>query len=762
MKSFNFTSDGVKRSSAGIYKQDGTLVKMLWSNQIFPSGSHTADWDETDDFGDSVPFSTYIARVLHNNVTYEWEGVIGNNSTENTGASVWRGYGLANGLCITGTTAYVAQGFGEFFNVEYKFDLSDPHTKIPIYPTHEGIQTALACCTDGTNVYWAEEVHTMQEPELEVGNRKLAWHVFATKVSDDTEVDFASGVSYTSFGRTHPKVIAVSDPLLSGNANRISSLAVGATYLFVSTKNVNKVAVYNKTTGALAQTLTFTKPTGLAIDGSSLWIVSNDTVVSKYTINSNGTLTSATVTLSGLSQPQGIAVNGSIVAVCDVGTSQQVKAYNTTTGASLWTLGTEGGFISNSQVDNNKFFFSDINGVDYFYYSIPSIAFQSDGSFWVADSGNRRIQHYDSSRNFINNLMFLEPTYQTCMVGNDSTRLIEGTKEFSINYSQPLDSCWTLTNNYGYNFNASTHEGSGSKFAQFLSNGRTYALYSKPGYLNEIVELSSTGTRFTGITIAGGSILTEAGDILHYSERVEGEPTTVTIQTLTGFDGSNNPTYASETTYIQTPDIDPDIDPVSYHSQQEAITNGLFIFFDDVPKTPAGGYHLGAIKIGTSEWKWRTAKGTGSAYSGPFPDDGRFDDGNDVNDYAGSQAVTAGNHVVYGYHGEFWQNAQTNKFNHFFYNGLFIGQFGKTGRDEGVLGVEAPPEYAGNALTPDMVIGTDGNIYLYHGDESHHSGVHRWKMNGLDTIVEEIIYVSELATEPENDFIIIHVRAFII
>jgi hypothetical protein len=51
----------------------------------------------------------------------------------------------------------------------------------------------------------------------------------------------------------------------------------------------------------------------------------------------------------------------------------------------------------------------------------------------------------------------------------------------------------------------------------------------------------------------------------------------------------------------------------------------------------------------------------------------------------------------------------------------------------------AAPMMAGNALTPTAVKDANGDIYLWHGDECDHAGVHRWKISGLDSIHEEMI-----------------------
>ncbi len=44
---------------------------------------------------------------------------------------------------------------------------------------------------------------------------------------------------------------------------------------------------------------------------------------------------------------------------------------------------------------------------------------------------------------------------------------------------------------------------------------------------------------------------------------------------------------------------------------------------------------------------------------------------------------------------------------------------------------------AGSTHQGNAILGPDGNGYIYHGDESHHGGIHRWKIEGLGTIAEQ-------------------------
>ncbi|MBI3882602.1 MAG: NPCBM/NEW2 domain-containing protein, partial [Verrucomicrobia bacterium] len=114
--------------------------------------------------------------------------------------------------------------------------------------------------------------------------------------------------------------------------------------------------------------------------------------------------------------------------------------------------------------------------------------------------------------------------------------------------------------------------------------------------------------------------------------------------------------------------------------------------------------------------------------------DGTYDDSDPYLQYGGNRVMTVGRQVIYGYHGEYWNNGQANQWMHFLENGLFIGQFGKANypmpnRDNAIAGA------AGNAFAPTLVT-ANGKVYLWHNDESVHAGVHRWRVDGLDQIQE--------------------------
>ena len=742
---FSFTLPNSARTSAGVYKSDGTLVKTLWNGVSYNAGTYTQTWDGTDDVGVKVSNATYTVKILSNNVKYEWEGTIGNNSAAATGITKHRAFQGMYGMSISGNNAYYCTNYNEGWTSSLKFNTTTPFACTRILETFETSHCTSALAADSKFVYWGG-VDSF-DPENSF--------VFATNVSDDKEViNFSSGIAIkTHFGK---KFVSSIDNVRSSTA-LISAMAVqkNGNYLFVARKKDNTIRVVNKTTGALVRTLTFTTPRGLAIDGdNNLWVIHGTNLVQKFAIQNDGTLSAARVTLNVI-DPMAIAVSpdNSTVAVCDGGSSEQVKAFSVSTGASSWVLGQAGGYTSDPNVNDYKFFFVDRNkGVNNTFTTF--IAFAPDGSFWVGDGGNYRAQHYSSSRTFIDRIMYLPHSYSVAVDRNDPTKVFNEYMEFKIDYSKPLapnNGSWTLVRNYRATLPQNYYKDfirDIFKSLITLSNGRTYAMLTKTtgDYKTTLVELPvNAPMRFTGIEFGAfeNPLIEPKGDLKRYSNGGIGRSAVFSNCKFKGFDSSNNPIWDAPIVLSTIYPVQ-GTDPVDFGGAQmgQTTASGLLITFDkEGSQLGRGiGYHLGAIKPGENKFTWKTCKATSTTYTGDFPKDGRFDIGNGVRapGCAGGVFVVDDN-ILWNYHGEFWKNSQTNFWNHFSDDGLMIGQFGTWKTN---FTASAPAELAGNTFSSAVVKGPDGNLYVYHNDESIHAGVHRWKVTGLNTISEQNIAVT--------------------
>ncbi len=736
---FSFTLAGNASTSAGVYASNGTLIRTLWSGKQYNAGTHVEQWDGLLDDGTTAPADTYSIKVLSDNVQYTWDGVIGNTSSSFTGPTVLRMAYPATGIAITGNTAYIGAGYEEAWSSQMKVSLSNTGSKTWIGLTaNPGTnQDTTYNATDGTYVYWGG-----YDPYQTTDN-----FVFATRVSDDGLVTFPSGtadkMTYGSITYSAISQVVASNALITG-------LAVQKTgnYLFVARAGLNQLQVLNKTTGALVQTLTFAGAGAVTVDqNDNLWLAHDGNVAEKYTVNSDGTLTTTGTTVTSITQIAAFAVSpdNATLLIADMST-QQVKAFNNATGASLWTLGTAGGYLTDATATNNKFFWYGLdpakNGD-----RIPSLAFQSDGSFWVGDPGNDRIQHYAANRSFVDNIAWVETSYDTQVKQQDPTRLFNKFKEYRLDYSKTLspgnNGAWTLANNWEGNYLSQYDNGTTLLDINTLSNNRTYALV-REGQIRWVVELVNGGViRYTGLQMGPNEFITadgsKVGEVIFAQKRGVGQQESVYKYPLLSFDSSNNPVWSTSQQVLATSPVmtlsDTSPEGLPPNADYYITSSGKVVFFDAYSRSVTGGgeYHLGAIQTGDNRWAWQTAQGTFNAYAGDFPPDGYFDDGNGVVDHgAGGGIVIYGDQIFWGYHGEFWKQGQTNYWNEVDGStGLFVGQFGLGNRD--VAGQEAPAEGAGNTYGG-AIVQVGGHVYLYHNDESYHAGVHRWEITGLNTI----------------------------
>lgn len=735
---FNFTLQQSATTSAGIYNRSGVLVKTLWNNVKYEAGQHKAWWDRTNDAGEMLLDTSYYVKVVSANVNYTWEGTIGNNSDSLTGSSKIRAFERFTSMAIAGQYAYYAVGYTEGVPSCYKFDINKPNQKINIlFGDYNDIDhQADYVATDGTNVYWAG---------YDPYNASLSF-VYATKTSNDKEFIFSNGSSQgVTYGRTYASVI----DKYSNNANaHPSGLAVqkNGNYLFVAHKDLNIIRVFNKTSGALAQTLSFTAPREICVDGNDdLWVISGSNSVEKYPVNNDGTLGSVSLSITGLSEPLSLAVspNSSKIVVLDGAESQQVKAFSNSTGNSVWTLGTAGGYINSPAVNNNKFYFND----SVTQLTKPFIAFQGDSSFWVGDVGNERVQHYSANRTFINRIMCLPHSYSVVADRNDPSKVFNEFLEFKVDYSKPLlpnNGSWVLKNNWRRSIKKEYYQHDKLRvFIQCitLSNNKTYAILDK--YVDdirvpEIVEFPSTGNlRYTGVTLGdfAQDVIGLDGSLRRLvTERNIGDSGYWEVQTLTGF-SNGNPQWGSPSIVATLPRIKAD-DPTFSNVKSPVVTSGGYNIIFNAEKDNKG-YHLGAIKNGTGEYIWKTSKATKTDYIGPLPTDGSFDIGNNV-EYPGGNVYAVESNVFWNYHGEFWKNSQTNVWNHYHESGLMIGQFGISSLDGEATNKEAFAMGAGNVFSS-TVLKYGNDYYIYHNDECNHGGVHRWKITGLNSVKIENI-----------------------
>jgi len=740
---FSFNLPQASTTSAGVFNTTtGTLIRTLWNNVQYQQGTNYGVWDGNDENGNAVATgSSYQIKLIYHNVQYVWEGMIGNTSANQSGGQVHHNFDKIHDMTISGTTGYYAIGYDEAGNPFHTFKVGAPQVPSEIRPGFSDVSCNFSLVTsDASHSYWAKGYGGMGGTDT---------YVIAMNTSDNSIYNFPQGTNPpTGANQNYIYTSCIDFDATANQANPASGIAVqkSGNALFVSHKNLNLVRVFDKLQGNLLGSFTVTSPGRLATTANGdVWVISNATtpVVLRYTF-ANGTAT-LKQTITGLAQPAGLGVSAddSLLLVADGGSSQQIKAFSNTTGASVWTYGTPGGMaVNGADVTTNTFEFNTQLANYNAFTNEAFIAFQPDNTFWISDGGNARILHFSMSGNtlsYIEQIAYIEASYCSTVDVTDATRVFNTFFEYSVNYALPpggTNGSWKMVKNWAFGLpNDATHYYfgycNGFSNVATLSNGRTYGFLSNTITRGtDLFELPPTGqARFTGYSFKTVPRIYPDGTLRFNIS------TTSTLsfysQPLTGFDAKNNPVWGSPT-LLATTALAP-TDPKTwnaYPERTEMTAGGMVVDYDG--NLADTGYHLGGIPTGGTAWQWRSSPTTTTAHW--FPSDGHFDVANGVQ-YAGDYHMAMGRNIICGYHGEFWGGGQASHWMNFLDNGLLVGVFG-TYENLGAMGPNTINGYAGNAFAPTLVRAPNGKVYLYHNDESNHAGTIRWRIDGWDGITE--------------------------
>ncbi len=737
---FTFYLDEPCKTSAGVFQNNGALVRTLWSKvPYYAPGTYSGVWDGLDDYSNALSAGTYQIKVLQHNTAYVWDGVIGNSSTASSGPTVHRGFYTIQDMALTGTNGFYVSGYNEGKYAFRCFATNNPQTVAnswfwDINQFHQltsapGLadRSWLYSATDGNWVYFACQSCFDPANQAEYGYPGC---VVACAVSNCGTVSFTAGTVITNGnGDAFPNGIYV------GTQPGISGLAVqqSGNLLAVSVAPDNKVYLSGKNSGSPVGTLSVTSPGRLSFspDGT-LWVISGNNTILHYT-----NLTSSpkvSLTLSSCSEPLAVAVsptNANLILVADGGSSQQVKAFNSA-GTLLWTYGLPGGYPANGvAVATNKFWFS-YEGVDQTFLSIAP-----DGSFWVGDEENHRVLHFSAGLNYIEQIMYQPHSYRTSVDQNNPCRVFNQFLEYYVDYTKPLSQAWTLVNNWKVNVpsNNITYAEGIYQVTDF-PNGRTYALIDNVATGTtryELCELTTNMLRLTGLfpMLANGLGWSSFGADGSAYQTIYGSAQWYKA-TLSGFDASNNPIWNTPVLIASAPNGSTNPVPrcCSGNIYTAISTNNILISYDS---TLNNGYHFGAIQLGTANWLWQA--GPSANLNGK----GNYEIGNGLT-YAGNAVYAVDRNVYFGFHGENFRNqGEAAQHFHYYDDGLFVSQFGEANIGYSV-GTGAISSFAGNAISPTFMKTTNvnyGDYYLWVNDESDH-GLQRWHLANARNIREQM------------------------
>lgn len=764
---FGYTLPTAAATSAGVYDSSGALIRTLWSNENISAGPQTAIWDGKDDSGNPAPAGSYQIRVLYNNVTYTW-GLIGDTSASWTATNSWDAQDLLpDDIAFLGSTAYTANGYAEGHPNASTFDTSHPERPEALFTSGYCSQIEFVT-TDGKLVYFAN-----------VGNGypNSAGYIFAYNPETQKYFDFSAGSAPYSCNSNSPRSVIDYAPNLNNPGSERINVPTGIAVQShgdllavshgadVSMKDATNspgedlIKLFNKTSGVQVGEIPLHDPQGIAFaPDNSLWAISGNSVVQITLVGSENLITTL---LPGLSKPLALSVDSttSDVLVADGGSSQQVKRYSAA-GQLLAVYGDLGGYADcNPVVTKTRLFLDATAGPDYSGYSVRTfVAADPDGSFWIGDPGNARVLHISAQEKYLGQIAFLRFLYHVAADHGNPRRVFAGNLEFSVDYSKPLlpgdpdpslggNGSWSLVRNWA----ACLANNYAPQFTQVqtFGNGRTYALAPNlkvksiwnGAPVNELVELPASGSlKFSGRYLDNASGYPEffdgKGNLAYWVDNKTGGKWTQQIayqQRLIGYDNNAWPQWGSPSTLASVPLVS-STDPAGFrgwgmYSFPEATAGGIFATYNTSPSIPGTDHHLGGVIEGHSRWTWEASPGAAIKYpdgKGTFPD---------IESYGGHNGIAAfveGKNIFEGYDGQSGTfSSQWIQWNE---DGLLIGQFGHPAKG---LASDSTlfPGAATNIWTM-VTVSAGDSIYLYNSDEGYHTGIHQWKVGGLDSIHE--------------------------
>ncbi len=312
----------------------------------------------------------------------------------------------------------------------------------------------------------------------------------------------------------------------------------------------------------------------------------------------------------------------------------------------------------------------------------------------------------------------------------------------------------------------------------------------------ELFELPASGpARDTGIRMSAacpppagspdqptGCVLYENGD-LGYALGPSASLSTQTVyrRTFNGADSNGNPVWGAPVAVASVSATLNNLGDPFYHVYTNSVLIGPRFPITSAPGTsPASevvyfdptvgnqcsfpswncnnGNHLGAVASGGTSFAWQASSSGVIDFNHPtgaFETDAVQQQCVDpaTLQYGGTSVWAVGSSIVFGYRGEGItpviaytdpyngvtytcpNQGEANQVMHFGNDGMFIGEFGTPGI-QGVTDQRYPtePGQAGNALSSILVANGTNSLYWYSSDENGHGGVHRWRIDGIQSI----------------------------
>ncbi len=609
--SYDLTNDC--STSAGVYNQDGKLVKTLWGGLNQKAGSYTKSWDGRDDYGRYLPDGEYSVKVLKSNVIYTQDGSVGSNSDITGLLYNLSDYSPFSDMTYHNGTMYYAQSYSETHYTQRAFETSNPY-RLARY-TETRPQNPYRCANDGERVYYLNFQALMADKNLTNKSDKVNQRfVSALDIISGDEYEFtdtASAIPLYNYGQVS-FVSTVAREEYGKGENRAGGAYYGEVflgdidvakenpYLAVVYPQRDYVTIINKYSGTTINKNAITNPTSVAFDNSDrLWLLSGNDAkdLSLYSIANNGVMTKVLSAPTSVATSEVIAIDispdGDEMAVVYGGDTNKVIGYNTSNWSINWSYGSGESYKADPTVKDDKLMFmaktafirfgNPLKSIDYSF-----VTYEDDNTVWFGDTGNARHMaiNINGGNTAPKHIVYVRGcNYNSSVVLNDPARVFSSELEYEIDYSKSSENndYWKLKNNWSYIMLG--------KFARYvqtsyhyindmvkLSNGRTYFAATALDGENDpyldiedlatekektdlrnakkedfyLWELTDTGVRNTGISLNGCSIIPDGKGTIQYIDYVEmnnKKEKGLYQKYVTGFDESNNPIY-SEAVYV--------------------------------------------------------------------------------------------------------------------------------------------------------------------------------------------------------------------
>ena len=559
----NVSFDTSLRVSAGVYATaSGALVRTLFSRAIAPPGASQLPvyWDGADDEGNSLAAcaaapqgawdaatrAAFTVRAIGANVSYVWEGVVGNSGPQ-TGLHVLRALFEIADLDIADGLGSFAYGYTERIMPSSMWRTATP--ALPQSTGHENYHSVTRfVANDGELLFYANVGVAVPPPKYYFSPHSF---VFAINATTNCEVQFPRGRPACDEGYGEPKCVPSFDGCngeeqyysstigYATDANVTHGAAGGAGWVYPSAPT--GLAVQRAGAGRLLAVARgnalagpyiefFDKASGASLgnatvaaagasigrlrfsaDGRSLWAVAAAGVLRLDGMGGGGAPPTGALApallipraTAALSAPGAIAVSpldGALFVADEA--RNQVLVFDPASGAQRAALGVRGGAAAAGPAARPDAW--DFANASY-------LALDDDGSLWVGDAGSQRTLHLAIDGDALTELgaiSFVPASYASAVPAADATRIFSAPMlEFSVNYSLPLGvpGAWSLARNWGAGADRAFF-GHTRSFAGFrdvaVVQGRTFALAglwpndktnSSTAALVELVEPSAAG-----------------------------------------------------------------------------------------------------------------------------------------------------------------------------------------------------------------------------------------------------------------------------